>query len=107
MKSEANLLLEIHLRELGLHFIPEYQFHPERKWRFDYILVRSELAPPIAIEIEGGTWMKKARHTSGAGYLKDMEKYREAAISGWRVLRFSTGEVLTGVARAFLEKHCL
>lgn len=42
----------------------------------------------IAVEIEGGVWTG-GRHTSGSGFLGDMEKYNEAAAAGWRVLRFT------------------
>ena len=61
--------------------IPEYQFHPTRKWRFDYAWPLHKLA----LEVEGGIWTQ-GRHTRGAGALADMEKYSEAAILGWRLL---------------------
>jgi very-short-patch-repair endonuclease len=60
----------------------EHRFHPTRRWRFD-------LAWPahrVALEVEGGVWTG-GRHTSGAGFVKDMEKYNAAAGDGWRVLR--------------------
>jgi very-short-patch-repair endonuclease len=100
LKNEANLLLEMHLRELRLAFVKEHKFHPQRKWRFDYWLFLDD----AAVEIEGGIWVG-GRHTSGAGYSKDLEKYREAAAMGFRVFRFSTSEVLDGTAREFLQKH--
>ena len=40
----------------------------------------------IALEVEGGVWIG-GRHTSGAGFVKDMEKYNEAAAMGWRIIR--------------------
>jgi very-short-patch-repair endonuclease len=64
--------------------IPEYRFHPVRKWRFDY-------ANPmymVAIEIEGGVF-SNGRHTRGKGFVNDMEKYNTATAMGWRVLRFT------------------
>ena len=89
----------------------EYTFHPTRKWRFDFAYPDIKLA----IEIEGSVFGRNVycntckkvvtrrlkdgrvvtvreggRHTSGAGYEKDCEKYNNAAILGWRVLRFST-----------------
>src|SRR5580765_1335368 len=100
--NEANVLLEIHLNELGLAFIREYKFHPDRKWRFDFMLYMHN---KIAIEIEGAVWTQ-GRHTRGSGYTKDLEKYREAAALGWKVFRFSTQEVLNGTAREFIKKHC-
>jgi very-short-patch-repair endonuclease len=76
--------------ELGVDLEVEFRFHPTRKWRFDYALVEKR----IAIEVEGGVWVK-GRHTRGAGYIKDMEKYTEAAIRGWCVIRV-TPEQLNG-----------
>lgn len=64
--------------------IPEYKFHPKRKWRFDYALPEYM----IAIEIEGGVWNNGA-HVRGRHYISDMEKYNQAQILGWRVLRYT------------------
>lgn len=61
---------------------PEYKFHPERRWRFDWCWPDYK----IALELEGGVWIK-GRHTRGAGFIKDMEKYNAAAARGYRVFR--------------------
>jgi len=66
------------------NFIPEYQFNPNRKWRFDYALIDYM----VAIEIEGGVWTN-GRHTRGKGFINDMEKYNSANILGWHVLRYT------------------
>lgn len=66
----------------------EYQFHPERKWRFDFAYPDLK----IAIEAEGGIW-SSGRHTRGSGFIKDCEKYNQAAILGWRVLRYTTSNI--------------
>jgi hypothetical protein len=70
----------------------EYLFHEQRKWRFDYAWV----AEGIALEFEGGIWMKTKTgrskgHAHPKRFLKDCEKYNEAALYGWRVLRVTTG----------------
>ena len=60
----------------------EYKFCVDRKWRFDF-------AWPVyrvALECEGGVWTG-GRHTSGSGFVKDMEKYNFAVCDGWAVLR--------------------
>ncbi len=70
--------------------VTEHRFHPVRRWRFD-------LAIPIyriAIEIEGGVWTR-GRHTRGAGYLADLEKYNEATAMGWSVLRYGVEQAET------------
>lgn len=70
--------------------IPEYKFHPTRKWRFDYAFIQGK----VALEVEGGVWTG-GRHTRGSGFVKDMEKYNAAATMGWRVIRCVPAEVLT------------
>lgn len=60
----------------------EHRFAPPRRWRFDWAW------PPesVALEIEGGAFIA-GRHTRGAGFLSDLEKYSEAAARGWLVIR--------------------
>jgi very-short-patch-repair endonuclease len=62
----------------------EFEFHPERHWRFDFC------RGMVAIELEGGTWLEKSGHTTGKGYSKDCQKYNQAALLGFRVFRFTT-----------------
>lgn len=69
-------------KELGVEVVAEHRFHEVRKWRFDYAIPHLR----IALEVEGGVWTG-GRHTSSAGFLRDMEKYNEAALNGWVVLR--------------------
>jgi hypothetical protein len=73
----------------------EYQFHPGRRWRFDYAWPRYMLA----LEVEGALWKKGGgAHSHPLGIQRDIEKYSEAAILGWRVLRATTDEVRDNVA---------
>lgn len=67
----------------GAKLIEEFQFHPVRKWRADFV----HLDSMTMIEVEGGHWMKKSRHTSGKGFEGDCEKYLEAALLGYKVIR--------------------
>lgn len=69
-------------------WVQELKFHPTRRWRFDY--AHPDLK--IAIEIEGAVWTR-GRHTRGAGYLADCEKYNTAQIMGYRVLRYATSQM--------------
>ena len=114
-KNEANLVLETHLRELGLNFTAEYKFCKERRWRFDYCIEADTPLQPcdlIAIEIEGGVHRFKNKrgqwivghHHHQKGFENDMAKYNQAAIDGFVVLRFSTKQVLTGEAKRFLKE---
>lgn len=68
--------------------VPEFKFHPERRWRFDFAWPENK----VAMEIEGGVW-SRGRHTRGSGFVKDIEKYNAAASLGWRVFRFTPQQV--------------
>ena len=72
--------------------VPEYRFHPVRKWRFDYAWPASR----VAVEVEGIFYRAgqgKSRHQTGKGYAADMEKYNAATELGWRVLRYAPGKI--------------
>ena len=77
----------------------EYKFHNTRRWRFDFAWVPEK----IALEIEGGTWAG-GRHSRGKGYASDCEKYSEAAILGWCVIRATTDMVKSGAALDMVER---
>lgn len=66
----------------------EYRFHPTRRWRFDF----AHTGLKIAVEIEGAVWVH-GRHTRGKGFLGDMEKYNQAQILGWKVLRYEPRQI--------------
>src|SRR5579871_3812123 len=87
-------------RSLGLPVpAPEYRFAPPRRWRFDFAWP----AHRLALEVEGGVW-SGGRHVRGKGYERDCEKYSEAALRGWRVLRVTSGMVKDGRALALLSR---
>ena len=46
----------------------------------------------MLIEIEGGIWVN-GRHNRAAGFNADLEKYMEAGLAGWRVLRFGPDQI--------------
>jgi hypothetical protein len=77
----------------------EFLFHKKRKWRFD--LAWPDLL--IAVEVEGGIWTN-GRHVRGEGYEADCEKYNEAQLAGWMVLRFTPGMIKRGNASGVIEK---
>lgn len=88
-QSAGEAAFALHCRVEKLDPEPEYRFHPERKWRFDFAFP----AQMIAIEIEG-----RGRHQSFGGFVKDAEKYNAAAKLGWRVLRYTPQMVMRGDA---------
>ncbi len=71
----------------------EYQFAPPRSWRADFCVVEAKLL----IEIEGGTWVN-GRHNRASGMAADCTKYNTAVLLGFRVLRFTTEQVISGTA---------
>lgn len=79
--------------------VREHRFHPTRLWRFDFAWPEHR----VALEIEGGIWTGGG-HTRGRGYREDMEKYNEAALHGWLVLRFTPKQIKFGDAVALLDR---
>ena len=64
----------------------EFRFHAERKWRADFAHVESRTLN----EGEGSLCIKGGgRHNRAAGFIADAEKYLEAALADWRVLRLT------------------
>ena len=46
------------------------------------------------IEIEGGIFLPGGgRHNRGGGYAKDAEKYLEAVLAGWTVIRLTAHQL--------------
>jgi hypothetical protein len=80
--------------------VGEYRFHPGRRWQFDYAWPDYKLA----LELEGGIWTQGA-HAHPLNIERDIEKYTEAAILGWRILRVQPADIVTRgldiVMRAF------
>jgi very-short-patch-repair endonuclease len=68
--------------------VGEYQFHPTRRWKFDFAIVDEK----VAIEVDGGIW-SGGRHSGGAGQIGDMEKGNEAVKLGWRVLHYTPQQI--------------
>ena len=60
----------------------ELRFHPERRWRADF----AHMGSMTLIEVEGGIHVN-GRHNRATGFIKDAEKYLEATLLGWRVIR--------------------
>lgn len=92
-------LFEIHLRELGIKPQREYQFYERRQWKADWYFKVGD--SELLVECEGGAFTN-GRHTRGAGFLGDMEKYNIAQALGYRIFRFTPEMILCGYARSFI-----
>ena len=68
----------------------EFVFHAERKWRADFAHPESR----TLIEIEGGIFLAGGgRHNRAAGFIADAEKYLEAFLAGWNVVRLTEPQI--------------
>ncbi len=88
-ESRLEATFSLHLR--ANKFPPcvrEFEFFEGRGWRFDFAWPERK----IAIEVEGEVHRLKNRFDG------DMEKYAMALLSGWRVLRVGSKQVMDGTA---------
>lgn len=91
-ESPGECAFALHCRLEGLTPEREYLFS-NRKFRADFAFVPERLL----VEIEGGIWMN-GRHNRASSIEKDFAKYALAAILGYRVIRVSTAQVMSGKA---------
>lgn len=97
---ELNLIFQIKALKLPAP-VAQYRFAPPRRWTFDLCWPDRRLA----CEVEGGIFIRGGgRHNRAQGFEKDCEKYSEAAIRGFAVLRVTTGQVKRGDAVRLIER---
>ena len=80
-------------------FQAEVRFDSVRKWRFDY----AHHGMLVAVEIEGGVWVNGG-HNRGSGFMKNLEKYNEAGLAGWIVLKVVPAMIEDGSAYLLVER---
>lgn len=69
-------------------YVTEFRFHSVRKFRFDV----SWPDKKVAVELDGGVFGGRSRHTSGVGFTNDCTKLNLAIQEGcWLVLRYTAG----------------
>ena len=73
--------------------VPEYQWHPHRRYRADYAFPLQR----VLIEYDGGLFINGG-HSRGKARLYDMAKDRAATLLGWRTLRYGVNEMAQTVA---------
>jgi len=80
----------------------EHKFNSLRNFKFDFAHIRMR----IAVEIEGGIYTGTG-HAKTGRYLSDMEKYNDAQLRGWIVLRYATGQerLITNDIKRAIEKR--
>jgi hypothetical protein len=97
--TPAQLTLQTHLQELGVKTIFEYQFVKERKFAADL----ADLENSILFECDGGQW--SGGHMRGKKLEEQYEKDRLAQLYGFRMMRFTNRQILTGEAKKWLQEH--
>lgn len=85
------------LKAVKVPFEREVRFHPNRKWRLDFV------SGKVAIECEGGIYVNGG-HNRGAAMEDQFEKYAEALLAGYTVFRVSARQIRSGQALKWLER---
>jgi len=104
-KSPGEEALKLQIVAKGLHnaggYARDFKFHPARKWLFDFAWPEWK----VAIEVEGIGGKAKVgpdgnggigRHQTNGGIRGDIEKYFEARMLGWDVMRITTAMAKSG-----------
>lgn len=78
----------------------QFKFLPHKEYKADFYFPSIGLV----VEIDGGTWMVKGGHQTGVGYEWDRIRDAETVVNGSLVLRFTPGQIETGVAVGYVER---
>lgn len=96
---EETLLLQI--RASGLPDpVREMRIVELRRWRADFAWPEKMLM----VECEGGHWAGGRHSRGGTAFDNDAEKYNEAALLGWRVLRVTSTHIKSGEALEWIRR---
>lgn len=100
-KTEPEQMLSKQLYSEGFRgYRRNVQFIPGRKFEADFYFPRLKLV----IEVDGGLWMKRGGHTTGAGAKRDRERDMLAYLTGGILtLRVASDHVKNGEAIEWLK----
>lgn len=82
---EDKFLDQLKERKLTRGMKRELTFAPKRRFRFDFAWP----ARKLAVEINGGTWMRRGGHSTGRGIENDLRKLQLARSLGWTVFSYT------------------
>lgn len=95
-----SVIVRAFFRECGLPTpLEEYQFHPDRKWRFDFAFPFEK----VALEVDGGIWIGGG-HNRGAQLKKTWEKENEANAIGWHIFKCEPKDLCSKSVVEFLKR---
>ena len=99
-KASATDIMELELTNSKAlpQFVKEHKFLTDRRFRFDFAWPDNL----VYLEVDGMVWTG-GRHTSGAGFSRDHEKFNLAHINGWVGIRATSGQVRDGSAIKWIE----
>ena len=100
MQGRAEIQVGMWLRTTPYRVEPQYRFHPERKWLFDWAL--PELL--FAVEVDGVLPGAGGGHQRRQAYIADRQRDLEAMLLGWQVIRVATDQVSDGTAFFYIER---
>lgn len=102
--SNAERLLELHLKAEKIHFVREVKCIPDREFRFDFRCRNLDTHEALLVEVQGGVWMKgRSAHSSGSGLTRDAEKISLAAVEGYRTIIVTPAHIKSGQAVAWIK----
>jgi len=94
-QSDLEATMDLHLRAAGITgYMREFKWHELRKWRADFAFVPQR----VLLEVEGFGHHKLNR------YYGDIEKYNEANIESWCLIRVTKKMIENGEAIKTLRR---
>ena len=78
------------LDSLNVKYKKEYLAFKGRKFRFDWAVFLDKCK--VEIEYEG-IYSEKSGHTTMSGFVSNLEKYNMATVNGWKILRYTAGNI--------------
>ena len=100
-KSALEEALDFQLRACGVRgYVREYVFAAPRRYRLDFAWPELKLGA----EAQGGIFMGKSRHNTGAGLQDSYEKLNLACELGWFVLQYDGSAIRRGEAVQQIER---
>ena len=83
--TTLGLIIKDFCNKNNLTFVTEFKFCETRRWRSDFYIPELN----TLVEYEGLTSSYKGGHQSKIGYTNNCEKYNQASLLGFKLLRYT------------------